>query len=66
MRSDYLNESSGRSAGYQKKIKKLTASYTVVEEDSGTIFLVNPTATTEIDLPTVTDLPKIPIVLMAE
>ena len=38
MRSDYLNESSGRTAGYQKKIKNLTASYTVVEEDSGTIF----------------------------
>ena len=58
MRSDYLNESSGRSAGYQKKIKKLSANYTVVAEDSGTIFLVNPTATTEIALPTVTDLPS--------
>ena len=58
MRSDYLNSSSGKTAGYQKKIKHLTASYTVLEEDSGTTFLVNPTATTEIDLPTVTDLPS--------
>ena len=57
MRSDYLNENSSLTGTYVKKIKKLTENYTVTEEDSGTIFLVHPTATTELDLPTVADLP---------
>ena len=56
MRSDYLNSNSSASGGYLKKIRKLVGDYTVLEADSGTIFLVNPAATTELDLPTVTDL----------
>jgi hypothetical protein len=57
MRSDYLNENSSLTGTYVKKIKKITENYTVTEADSGTIFLVHPTATTELDLPTVADLP---------
>jgi hypothetical protein len=57
MRSDYLNENSSLTGTYVKKIKKLTENYTVTEADSGTIFLVHPVATTELDLPTVADLP---------
>ena len=57
MRSDYLNENSSLTGTYVKKIKKITENYTVLEADSGTIFLVSPTATTELDLPTVADLP---------
>ena len=58
MRSDYLNENSSQTNTYVKKVKKITENYTVTEADSGTIFLVNPTATTELDLPTVADLPS--------
>ena len=57
MRSDYLNENSSLTGTYVKKIKKITENYTVTEADSGTIFLVHPVATTELDLPTVADLP---------
>ena len=57
MRSDYLNENSSLTGTYVKKVKKITENYTVTEADSGTIFLVHPTATTELDLPTVADLP---------
>ena len=57
MRSDYLNENSSLTGTYVKKVKKITENYTVLEADSGTIFLVHPTATTELDLPTVADLP---------
>ena len=58
MRSDYLNENSALTGTYVKKVKKITENYTVTEADSGTIFLVSPTATTELDLPTVADLPS--------
>ena len=58
MRSDYLNENSSLTSTYVKKIKKITENYTVLEADSGTTFLVHPTATTELDLPTVADLPS--------
>jgi len=57
MRSDYLNENSSLTGTYVKKVKKITENYTVTEADSGTVFLVHPTATTELDLPTVADLP---------
>ena len=57
MRSDYLNENSSLTGTYVKKLKKITENYTILEKDSGTIFLVHPTATTELDLPTVADLP---------
>tara|TARA_R100000329_G_scaffold1706_1_gene2892 strand:- start:242 stop:709 length:468 start_codon:yes stop_codon:yes gene_type:complete len=56
MRSDYLNNNSSLSGGFHKKIKKLVGDYSVQEADSGVIFLVNPAATTELDLPTVSDL----------
>ena len=51
MRSDYLNSSSGVS-NLDLKVKKVTASLTLTENDSGAIILVNPTATTLITLPT--------------
>ena len=57
MRSDYLNENSSLANGYVKKLLKVTENYTVTESDGGAILLVNPTATTEIDLPTVGDMP---------
>ena len=50
MRSDYLNSSSGVS-NLDKKIRKVTASVTLDGNDSGSVILVNPTATTLITLP---------------
>ena len=38
--------------GYYKKIESITANDTLVAADSGKIFLVNPAATTEVNLPT--------------
>ena len=52
MRSDYLNESSGVS-NLDMKVRKVTASVTLDGNDSGSIILVNPTATTLITLPTI-------------
>ena len=52
MRGDYLNSSSGVS-NLDKKIRKVTASVTLDGDDSGSIILVNPTATTLITLPTI-------------
>ena len=51
MRSDILNVNS-QVANLNLKIKKVTASVTLNENDSGAIILVNPTATTLITLPT--------------
>ena len=53
MRSDYLNSNSNVS-NLDVKIKKVTADVTLTDADSGSIVLVNPTATTEIDLPALT------------
>ena len=50
MRSDYLNSSSGVS-NLDLKVKKVTASLTLTQEDSGSVVLCNPTATTLITLP---------------
>ena len=50
MRSDYLNSSSGVS-NLDLKIRKVTASATLTQEDSGSIILVNPAATTLVTLP---------------
>jgi hypothetical protein len=55
MRSDYLNSSSGVS-NLDKKIRKVTASVTLDGDDSGSIILVNPTATTLITLPTISNV----------
>ena len=55
MRSDYLNSSSGVS-NLDKKIRKVTASVTLDGDDSGSIVLVNPTATTLITLPTISSV----------
>ena len=55
MRSDYLNSSSGVS-NLDLKIKKVTASVALDGDDSGSIVLVNPTATTLITLPTISDV----------
>ena len=51
MRSDYLNVNS-QVSNHSLKIKKVTASITLTDNDSGAIILVNPTATTLITLPT--------------
>jgi hypothetical protein len=55
MRSDYLNSSSGVS-NLDLKIRKVTASVTLDGDDSGSIVLVNPTATTLITLPTISSV----------
>ena len=55
MRNDYLNSSSGVS-NVDKKIRKVTASVTLDGNDSGSIILVNPTATTLITLPTLSSV----------
>ena len=52
MRSDYLNKNS-QVSNLSLKIKKVTASLTLSDNDSGAIILVNPTATTLITLPTI-------------
>ena len=51
MRSDFLNVNS-QISGHNLKIKKVTASITLNDNDSGAIILVNPAATTLITLPT--------------
>ena len=55
MRSDYLNSNSGVS-NLDLKVKKVLASVTLTDSDSGSIVLVNPTATTLITLPTITSV----------
>jgi len=55
MRASYLNKNSAESS-WEHKIKRVVSDYTCLEEDSGSILMVNPTATTEIDLPTLSDL----------
>ena len=55
MRSDYLNSSSGVS-NLDKKIRKVTASVTLDGNDSGSIILCNPTATTLITVPTISSV----------
>jgi hypothetical protein len=52
MRSDYLNKNS-QISNLSLKVKKVTASLTLSDNDSGAIILVNPTATTLITLPTI-------------
>ena len=51
MRSDYLNVNS-QVSNLNLKVKKVTASITLNDNDSGAIILVNPAATTLITLPT--------------
>jgi len=55
MRSDFLNVNS-QISGHNLKIKKVTASITLTDNDSGAIILVNPTATTLITLPTISSV----------
>ena len=55
MRSDYLNSSSGVS-NLDLKVRKVTASVTLDGNDSGSIILCNPTATTLITLPTISSV----------
>ena len=55
MRSDYLNKNS-QVSDFNIKVRKVTASVTLAQEDSGSIILVNPTATTLITLPTISDV----------
>tara|TARA_R100000808_G_scaffold16009_1_gene36458 strand:+ start:32 stop:493 length:462 start_codon:yes stop_codon:yes gene_type:complete len=55
MRSDYLNQNSNVSDFYIK-IKKVLADTTLTADDSGSVIMVNPTATTEIDLPALSDI----------
>tara|TARA_Y100000361_G_scaffold111147_1_gene101262 strand:+ start:244 stop:705 length:462 start_codon:yes stop_codon:yes gene_type:complete len=55
MRSDYLNQNSNVSDFYIK-IKKVLENTTLTADDSGSVIMVNPTATTEIDLPALSDI----------
>ena len=55
MRSDILNVNS-QIANLNLKIKKVTASLTLTDNDSGAIILVNPTATTLITLPDISSV----------
>ena len=55
MRSDYLNSNS-QVSNLDLKIKKVTADASLVDADSGSVVLVNPTATTEVDLPALSDI----------
>ena len=55
MRSDYLNINSSV-GNFEVKILKVTADYTLTADDSGSIVLVNPAATTEIDLPSLSNV----------
>jgi hypothetical protein len=57
MRSSYLEDNSSLTGGHFKKIKRVVADYTMTEEDSGVILMVNPTATTAITLPTLASAP---------
>ena len=54
MRSDYLNDNSSLSKQFQK-VKKITENYTCLASDSGSYILVNPTATTTVTLPTISE-----------
>ena len=54
MRSDYLNSNSSLS-DVNIKIKKVVADYQCLPADSGSIIMVNPAATTEIDMPSLAD-----------
>ena len=55
MRADYLNDNS-QVSNLDLKIKKVTADASLVDADSGSVVLVNPTATTEVDLPALSDI----------
>tara|TARA_R100001082_G_scaffold99547_1_gene68332 strand:+ start:549 stop:977 length:429 start_codon:yes stop_codon:yes gene_type:complete len=39
MRSDYLNENSGKTDGYKKKVEYINAARTLTSEDSGKVFM---------------------------
>ena len=54
MRSDYLNDNSSLSNKFMN-VKKITENYTCLASDSGSYILVNPTGTTTITLPTVSE-----------
>ena len=54
MRSDYLNDNSSLAKQFQK-VKMITESYTCLASDSGSYILVNPTATTTVTLPTISE-----------
>ena len=54
MRSDYLNDNSSLAKQFQK-VKKITENYTCLASDSGSYILVNPTATTTVTLPTISE-----------
>jgi len=55
MRSDYLNSNS-QVSNVELKIVHVTADVTLTADQSGSVILVNPTATTEIDLPALSDI----------
>ena len=54
MRSDYLNDNSSLSNKFMN-VKKITENYTCLASDSGSYVLVNPTATTTVTLPTISE-----------
>tara|TARA_Y100000593_G_scaffold56797_1_gene105880 strand:- start:4553 stop:4981 length:429 start_codon:yes stop_codon:yes gene_type:complete len=53
MRSDFLNESSGASFGYKKKVVPIDHDVTLTNEDSGKVFMLSATGgTVAVTLPT--------------
>ena len=54
MRSDYLNDNSSLSNQFIN-VKKITENYTCLASDSGSYILVNPSATTTVTLPTISE-----------
>ena len=54
MRSDYLNDNSSLSNKFMN-VKKITENYTCLASDSGSYILVNPTGTTTVTLPTISE-----------
>ena len=55
MRSDYLNENSGKTASYKKKVELVSAARTLAEADSGKVFFLDAAAgTVAVTLPTAT------------
>jgi hypothetical protein len=54
MRSDYLNDNSSLSNQFLE-VKKITENYSCLASDSGSYILVNPTATTTVTLPTISE-----------
>ena len=41
MRSDYLNQNSGQTAGFKKKVEEIKVARTLTNDDSGKVFTLS-------------------------